>query len=148
MEGYGSPLVKNPLTTESRMTPLSTQFLKNHQNAQQCLCRAAPVWASQCLACPERCLDLACPSWEHQGWSGQTRPLSTELCAQWGSHPRGLKKTVLFSLSVSRSSCHRSPAAIHCCCVPATAGCFCLLLDASWHCEEDRWGREQLQGPS
>lgn len=51
-----------PLTTESRMTPLSTQFLKNHQNAQQCLCHAAPVWASQCLACPEWCLDLACPS--------------------------------------------------------------------------------------
>lgn len=55
VEGYGSPLVKNPLTTESRMTPLSTVSEKPPE------CTAVPVPCSTSVGIPMSGLPRAVP---------------------------------------------------------------------------------------
>lgn len=136
-------MVKKTPTTESRMTPLSTEFLKTHQNAQRsvpvlCSTSAAPVQASSCLACPERCLALARPSWEHQGWrSGGISPLPTE-------HSKWAEECLVFPICLQEQ-------------LPSQSSCDSMLLSA-WllvcsllplgTMRRGQWGRERLQGPS
>lgn len=134
MWGYSSPAVKNPQPL-SRVTPLGTEFLIMHSSP--CLCCAAPV-QHPVSACPEGCLDLACPSWEHQGWrSGQISPLPTE-------HSKCTEKRVSCSPCLSPGAAAitvqlRSNVAV---CLAA-----CLLLVPLGAMRRDQRGRSNSRDP-
>lgn len=122
----GSPAVKNP---QPHCVQNDTPQHGVSENPPECTAVRACTVPCSTRAAPVRHPDV----WPAQNGAwilpvplGSTRDGGVVRSAHSPqSTASALKKRVLSSLSVPRSSCHHSPAAIQCCCLP---GC----LSAPW----------------